>query len=348
MTRASARPPLARVPLPIALGGAAAVLLAVMVLSIAVGSVTVSAADTGRVIVAHLSGGTADVGFTVDQIVWSYRLPRVLLAALCGCGLAVAGVILQALVNNPLADPYVLGLSSGASLGAVIVIVTAGGALGGVGVSTAAFCGAIATIAVVFLLGQQRGRLAPTRLVLAGVAVGYLLLAATNYLQLRATPNELRTVMFWTMGSVAGARWDRLGPVTVVVLVTVVVVLAFGRRLNVLGTGDEQATALGVDVRTLRILLLVLSALLTGVLIAAAGGIGFVGLVIPHVVRLAFGQDHRRVLPLSALIGAAYLVAVDLLSRTVDAPNELPLGIFTAAFGAPFFLWLLRRNGGLQ
>ncbi|MFI6168756.1 FecCD family ABC transporter permease [Nocardia sp. NPDC051052] len=341
------RPPLAAAPLPIVLAASAAVLLAVMLLSIAAGSVTVSAADTGRVILAHLSGKTPDVGFTVDQIVWNYRLPRVILAALCGCGLAVAGVILQALVNNPLADPYVLGLSSGASLGAVTVIVTAGGVLGGVGVTAAAFCGAIATIAVVFLLGQQRGTLVPTRLVLAGVAVGYLLLAATNYLQLRATPNELRAVMFWTMGSVAGASWDRLGTVTVVVLATVAVVLAFGRRLNVLGTGDEQATALGVDVRTLRIVLLVLASLLTGVLIAVAGGIGFVGLMIPHLVRLAFGLDHRRVLPLSALIGAAYLVAVDLLSRTIDAPNELPLGIFTAAFGAPFFLWLLRRNGGL-
>lgn len=346
-SRSATRPPLAATPLLIALAVSAAVLLAVMLLSIAAGSVTVSAADTGRVILAHLSGKTADVGFTVDQIVWNYRLPRVILAALCGCGLAVAGVILQALVNNPLADPYVLGLSSGASLGAVTVVVTAGGVLGGIGVSAAAFCGAIATIAVVFLLGQQRGRLVPIRLVLAGVAVGYLLLAATNYLQLRATPNELRAVMFWTMGSVAGASWDRLGPVTVVVLVTVAVVLAFGRRLNVLGTGDEQATALGVDVRTLRIILLVLASLLTGVLIAVAGGIGFVGLMIPHLVRLAFGQDHRRVLPLSALIGAAYLVAVDLLSRTIDAPNELPLGIFTAAFGAPFFLWLLRRNGGL-
>ncbi|WP_433658345.1 FecCD family ABC transporter permease [Nocardia sp. CA-128927] len=347
MTRTTTRPPLAATPLPIALAASAAVLLAVMLLSIAVGSVTVSAADTGRVILAHLSGKTPDVGFTVDQIVWNYRLPRVILAALCGCGLAVAGVILQALVNNPLADPYVLGLSSGASLGAVTVVVTAGGVLGGVGVAAAAFCGAIATIAVVFLLGQQRGTLVPTRLVLAGVAVGYLLLAATNYLQLRATPNELRAVMFWTMGSVAGASWDRLGTVTVVVLLTVAVVLAFGRRLNVLGTGDEQATALGIDVRALRIILLVLASLLTGVLIAVAGGLGFVGLMIPHLVRLAFGLDHRRVLPLSALVGAAYLVAVDLLSRTIDAPNELPLGIFTAAFGAPFFLWLLRRNGGL-
>ncbi|MFE9323247.1 FecCD family ABC transporter permease [Nocardia sp. NPDC052278] len=338
---------LAMTPLPSAIAVSVAILFVVMLVSIGAGSVTVSIADTCRVILAHLSGKSPDVGFTVDQIVWNYRLPRVILAALCGCGLAISGVILQALVNNPLADPYVLGLSSGASLGAVTVIVTAGAALGGIGVSAAAFTGAIGTAAVVFALGQRRGSLAPTRLVLAGVAVGYLLLAATNYLQLRATPNELRAVMFWTMGSVSGASWSRLGPVTLVVLAVVAVVLAFGRRLDVLGTGDEQATALGVDVRTTRIILLVLASLLTGVLIAVAGGISFVGLMIPHLIRLVFGMDHRRVLPLAALFGAAYLVLVDLLSRTIDAPNELPLGIFTAAFGAPFFLWLLRREGGL-
>jgi iron complex transport system permease protein len=164
---------------------------------------------------------------------------------------------------------------------------------------------------------------------------------------LRATPNELRAVLFWTMGSVTGATWYQLTLVSVVIVASVGVLLLHGRVLNALSTGEEQATALGVDVRTSRIVLLVLASLVTGVLIAAAGGIGFVGLMIPHVVRLAFGIDHRRVLPLSALVGALYLVLVDLLSRGVDPPNELPIGIFTAAFGAPFFLWLLRRNQNL-
>jgi iron complex transport system permease protein len=158
----------ATAPLPFTIAVSLAILLVVMLVSIGAGSVAVSIADTLRVIFAHLSGGTPNVGFTVDQIIWNYRLPRVILAALCGCGLAISGVILQALVNNPLADPYVLGLSSGAALGAVTVIVTAGAALGGIGVSTAAFIGAIGTAAVVFALGQRRGTLAPTRLVLAG------------------------------------------------------------------------------------------------------------------------------------------------------------------------------------
>ena len=322
----------------------AAVLLLVMLVSACVGAVTVPLADTWHVVLAHLTGNTAGLDPAVDQIVWQYRAPRVLLAACCGIGLSVAGVVLQAVVNNPLADPYVLGLSSGASLGAVAVIVGLGGVVGGLGTSTAAFLGAMLAVGAVLALGQRRGRLAPTRVVLAGVAVGYLLLAATNYLQLSANPNQLREVMFWTLGSVAGAQWDQLGLVMVVVLGSVGGLLLFGRRLNVLSAGDEQATALGVDVRALRLGLLAVSSLLTGVLIAAAGGIGFVGLMIPHLVRLTFGADHRRVLPMSALIGGAYLVLVDLLSRTVDAPNELPLGIFTAAFGAPFFLWLLRRN----
>ncbi|CAM5296691.1 hemin ABC transporter permease [Streptomyces purpurascens] len=202
--------------------------------------------------------------------------------------------------------------------------------------------------ALVFALGQRRGRLAPTRLVLAGVAVGYVLLSMTSFVQLMATPTELRTVMFWMLGSVAGAQWDQLPTVTVVVLTSTVVLTLFGRRLNALLAGDESATALGVDVNRLRAVLLVISALLTGTVIAVAGGIGFVGLMIPHLVRLTVGADHRRLLPLTALLGAVYLVVVDLLSRTVNRPNELPLGILTALLGAPFFLWLLRRNKGLD
>ncbi|HEY0636681.1 MAG TPA: iron ABC transporter permease [Pseudonocardiaceae bacterium] len=322
-------------------------LVLVMLVAACVGSVTVPLAETWRVIAGHVTGDLSGVDPAYDQIVWRYRVPRVILAALCGAGLAVAGVVLQAVVNNPLADPYVLGLSSGASLGAVLVITAGAGAIGGLGVTLAAFLGAMAAIVLVFLLGQQGGQVLPTRLVLAGVAIGYLLLACTSYLQLRANPNELRQVMFWLLGSVAGATWDQLRVVTLVVCLSIAVLLLFGRRLNALATGDEQATALGVDVRTLRIGMLVASSLLTGVLIAVAGGVGFVGLMIPHLVRLAFGVDHRRVLPLAVLVGAVYLVAVDLLSRSVDPPNELPLGIFTAAFGAPFFLWLLRRDSTL-
>ncbi|MFF7159724.1 iron chelate uptake ABC transporter family permease subunit [Streptomyces sp. NPDC008139] len=319
-----------------------------MMVAVSIGAVTVPLGDVWRIIVHHVSGRGASGDVALDQIVWNFRAPRVVLAALAGAGLAVSGAVLQTVVSNPLADPTVLGFSSGASLGAVLVITAGGATVGGLGVSAAAFLGALAAGVLVFALGQRRGRLAPTRLVLAGVAVGYVLLSATSFLQLRATPNELRTVMFWMLGSVAGAQWSQLPTITAVVAGTTAVLALFGRRLNVLLAGDESATALGVDVNRLRAVLLVLSSLLTGTVIAVAGGIGFVGLMIPHIVRLTTGADHRRLLPLTALLGAVYLVLVDLLSRTLDRPNELPLGILTALLGAPFFLWLLRHNKGLD
>lgn len=319
-----------------------------MMVAVSIGAVDVPLTDVWRIVLNHVTGGGASGDPALDQIVWNFRVPRVVLAALVGAGLAVSGVVLQAVVANPLADPYVIGVSSGASLGAVLVITLAGGALGGLGVSGAAFLGAIAAVVLVFLLGQRRGRLAPTRLVLSGVAVGYVFLAATSYLQLQATPTELRQVVFWLLGSVSGAQWGQLPVVTTVVVAVTAVLSLFGRRLNALLAGDESATALGVDVNRLRAVLLLLAALLTGTVIAVAGGIGFVGLMIPHLVRLTSGADHRRLLPRAALVGAVYLVVVDLLSRTVNSPNELPIGILTALFGAPFFLWLLRRNKSLD
>ncbi|MGV9983679.1 FecCD family ABC transporter permease [Streptomyces olivaceus] len=321
-----------------------------MIVAISIGAVNVPLGDVWGVVLHHVTGvGTAPPDPALDQIVWNFRTPRVVLAALVGAGLAVTGAVLQTVVSNPLADPIVLGFSYGATLGAVLVITLGGGAvLAGLGVSAAAFLGAVAAGALVFALGQRRGRLAPVRLVLAGVAIGYVFLSATSFVQLRATPTELRTVMFWMLGSVAGAEWDQIPTVTAVVLVTTTLLALFGRRLNVLLAGDESATALGVDVNQLRAVLLVLSALLTGTVIAVAGSIGFVGLMIPHLVRLTTGADHRRLLPLTALLGALYLVLVDLLSRTVNRPNELPLGILTALLGAPFFLWLLRRNKALD
>ena len=339
--------PLHAVPLPVCVLAAAAGRVVLMLVAVGIGSVSVPLGDTWRIVLSHLAGREPGGDLVYDQIVWDFRVPRVLLAALCGAGLAVAGVVLQSLVDNPLAEPYVLGLVPGASVGAVLVITLGAGVIGGLSVSFAAFAGALIAGVLVFALGQQHGRLAPTRLVLSGIAVGYVFLALTSYLQLKANPSDLRRVMFWLLGSVAGAQWDQLGLVAAVILASTAALLLTGRRLNAMATGDETATALGVDVRRLRIALLAVAALLTGTVSGVAGGVSFVGLMIPHVVRLAVGVDHRRVLPLSTLVGAGYLVAVDLLSRTVDTPNELPIGIFTAAFGAPFLLWLMRRNQSL-
>ncbi|MFB6813700.1 FecCD family ABC transporter permease [Streptomyces sp. NPDC056347] len=325
-----------------------AVLLVSTVLAVGIGAVDVPVGDVWTVLVHHVTGRGPVDDVALDQIVWRFRTPRVVLAAVVGAGLAVSGAVLQTLVANPLADPTVLGFSHGASLGAALVMTLGGAGLGGLGVSGAAFAGALLAGTAVFVLGRRGGRLAPTRLVLAGVAVGYVLLSATSFVQLRAAPNELRGVMFWMLGSVAGARWSQLPTVTAVVATGVTLLALFGRRLNALLAGDESAASLGVDVHRTRAVLLVVSALLTGTVIAVAGGIGFVGLMIPHLVRLVLGADHRRLLPLSALLGAVYLVLVDLLSRTLARPGELPLGILTALLGAPFFLWLLRRNKGLD
>ncbi|MBQ1074771.1 iron ABC transporter permease [Micromonospora sp. C31] len=347
--RTAARPaPLHGAPLPLCLLVLGVLLVGLVLVAAAVGSVQVSVGDTGRIVWAHLTGVTPAVDPAHDQIVWTFRIPRVLLAALCGAGLAVAGVVLQALVANPLADPFILGVSAGGSVGAVTVMALGAGTLGGLGVSGAAFLGAMLAVALVFTLGQQRGRINPVRLVLAGVAISYVFTSITSLLQLQTTPNNMRQIMFWLLGSVAGARWEQLHVAGVVVLAATLLLTMYARQFNALVTGDESATALGIDVKRLRLVAIVLTSLVAGVLIAVAGGIGFVGLMVPHLVRLAFGVDHRRVLPLAALVGAVYLVVVDLLCRTVDPPNELPLNILTALFGAPFFIWLMRRDRSMS
>ncbi len=320
--------------------GASAV-LAVM-LAIGIGTVHFSLGTVAGVVVDRLLGRPPRPG-VADQIVWQFRTPRALLAALAGAGLAVSGTMLQAVVRNPLADPYVLGLSQGAGLGATAVIVLGPAALGGLGVSAAAFLGAMASLLAVVVLGQRAGAFVPTRLVLAGVAVGYLLSAATSYLQYQADPEQLRSVVFWLLGSVAGAHWHDLWLPAVCVVVVTVWAMAQGRKLNALLLGEEAAIAVGVNIHRLRLEILVASALLTGAIVAVAGGVGFVGLIVPHVVRMFVGPDHRKVLPVAALLAATFLVIVDLMARTVAPPGDLPLSVLTAAVGAPFFIWLLRR-----
>jgi iron complex transport system permease protein len=331
----------------------AAALVGALLLAISLGSVSLPLGRTWTVISAHLFGDPATLPPLDEQIVWRIRAPRVLLAALVGAALATGGVVLQALVRNPLADPYVLGISSGASLGAVLVIGAGSGVIGvgvgALGVSGGAFVGALATTVVVFALARRSGRLTGGRLtggrlVLAGVAVGYLAMAGTSLVQLSLDPSSLRGMLFWLMGSVAGARWPTLGPPAAVMVVCAGWMLLRARALNALSLGDDDATALGIAVPRLRTELLVVGSLLTASTVAAAGTVGFVGLMVPHAVRLVVGPDHRRLLPLSVLVGAVFVVLVDLATRTVHPPEEYPITVFTAALGAPFFLLLLRRQ----
>ncbi|TDR93495.1 FecCD family ABC transporter permease [Enterovirga rhinocerotis] len=279
------------------------------------------------------------------NIVWELRLPRIVLAAVAGAGLAAVGAILQVLTRNPLADPYLFGVSSGAAFGAVLVILYATAYAGPVTLPGAAFLGALLAMALVFAAARGRDG-APTseRLVLTGVAVAFVLQAATNLLIVGAVDRGADSALFWMMGGFGAARWAM---VPVPLLVTVIGLVWLRLRapsVNALAFGDDTARSLGIDPPRLRIEMFVVTALITGAIVSASGGIGFVGLILPHIARMVVGGDLRRLLPLSALLGALFLVWVDAFARVAFAPREIPLGIVTASIGGVFFLWLMRRR----
>lgn len=325
------------------------VLLVSVVVAIGMGSAVVSPGDTARLLWAALSGGEIDAGeVTTYQIIWQIRTPRVLLAALVGAGLSAVGVAIQALVRNALADPFVLGVSSGASVGAVAVTVTGGlAALGIYAVSVGAFIGALAASLLVYAASATRGGgLAPLRLVLTGVAMALGFQAVMSVIIYFAPDSEATSmVLYWTMGSFGAATWGALPVVAVAVLLGTAALHRYSRALDVLALGDETATSLGISPDRHRKGLLVLASLITGVMVAVSGAISFVGLVMPHLVRMVVGATHARVLAVAPLVGAVFMVWVDLVSRTLVAPRELPLGVITALVGVPVFIALMRRKG---
>lgn len=280
------------------------------------------------------------------NIIWLIRFPRVLMGFFVGAGLAVVGATMQALVRNPLADPYILGISSGASVGAVMVLAFGAFAFAGIyAISVGAFFGAILTFLTVFLLARSNGRLHPARLILAGVAVAYFFSGLTSFIILTSDNRELaRTVLAWLLGSLAGTNWSELTlPAAALFFGSVYLVLQ-ARGLNALIVGDETAATLGVDLTRFRCSLFLVVSLVTGVMVAVSGAIGFVGLMIPHIVRLMVGTDHRRVMPVSIFAGSIFLILFDVVARTAFNPVELPVGIITSLLGGPFFLWLLHRQ----
>ena len=325
-----------------------AALLAVLTAAVAWGSTSIPPGEVWGVVWRRLSGEAPSPG-TDDLIVWQLRLPRALSAALVGAGLGVVGTAVQALVRNPLADPYLLGISNGASLGAVAAIVLGLGAGGGLGLglSGAAFAGALATFALVWAVARRGGGFAPLRLVLAGVAIGQFLSGFTSYLVLQAgDEQQTHSVLFWLMGSLSGANWQLLAVPAVAVPAALLWLQARARGLNALLMGDETAAGLGIDVTRLRRELFTVTSVVTGVLVAVSGAIAFVALMVPHVCRLAVGGDHRRLLPVSALFGAVLLVTVDIVCRTAMDTQELPVGVVTSLLGAPALLYLLDRRLG--
>jgi iron complex transport system permease protein len=326
----------------------AAVLLVSVVVAIGLGPAAVAPGETARHLWAALSGGRiAADDMTTYQIIWQIRTPRVLLAALVGAGLSAVGVAIQAMVRNALADPFVLGVSSGASVGAVGVTVTGGlAALGLYAVSVGAFAGALVASLLVYAASSSRGALSPPRLVLTGVAMSLGFQAVMSLIIYFAPDSEATSmVLYWTMGSFGAATWGVLPVVSVVVLAGLVVLYGYGRTLDVLSLGDETAASLGFDPDRNRKVLLVLVSLVTGVMVAVSGAIAFVGLVMPHVVRMVVGATHARVLAVAPLVGAIFMVWVDLAARTLVAPRELPLGVITALVGVPVFIALMRHRG---
>ncbi|QTN47835.1 iron ABC transporter permease [Ectopseudomonas mendocina] len=314
--------------------------------SLAFGAARVELGQVLAILGQHLFGIAVETPVSVgqDSIVWQLRAPRVLLGALVGAGLALVGTVLQAVTRNPLADPHLLGVSSGAAFGAVVVVLYLGEFAGLLSLPLAAFVGALASMLLVLAIASRSGRLESDRLLLAGVAVSFVMMAASNLLLYLGNPHAASSVLFWMLGGLGLARWELLWLPALCLALALAVLLGLGRALNALMAGEQSAVSLGLEPRRVRLLVFVVASLLTGVLVSLSGAIGFVGLMLPHVARLLIGAEHRRLLPVAALLGALFLVWVDVAARTWLAPQDLPIGIVTAAIGGVFFVALLRRR----
>lgn len=330
----------------IALVASLAVALAVAVLvALGVGAVEVSPGSVLGIVLHHLG---IDTGFeftaTQDAVLWSIRLPRVVLAALVGAGLGVAGAGFQGIFRNPLADPQLVGISSGAAVGAVVVILALEPIMGALAGPIGGVAGALAATAVVYRSARHEGRTEVVTLILAGFAVAAVGSAAAGFIAVAADDPRLGSALFYTLGSLAVATWRLVWFTLPFVAVGLVLMPLTARRLDLVLLGEREAAHLGVGVDRLRTTVIVAGALMVGASVAAAGVIGFVGLLIPHAVRLVAGPGHRTLIPASALGGALLVVLADLVARTVASPLEIPVGLLTAIVGGPVFLWLLRRT----
>ncbi|HMU93598.1 MAG TPA: iron ABC transporter permease [Anaerolineales bacterium] len=313
-------------------------LLAALTLSLAVGSVFISPEELWRVI----SGTTTNETFRTILI--DIRLPRTVLIALVGAALAGSGAAYQGLFRNPLADPYLIGVASGAGLGAVLAMSVKWPytTLGLLAVPLAAFLASLLTVYLVYIFANVGGTVPTTSLILAGVAFSSFATSLTSFLMLKST-NELRRAIGWLLGGVSLAGWDVILALIPYLAIGLTTLILNGYALNLLQFGDDQAIQMGLNVRRVKVVIIVAASLVTAAAVSFAGIIGFVGLIVPHVVRIWWGVDYRRILPLSVVGGAGTLLLADVLARVILAPQELPLGIVTALAGAPFFLWVLRR-----
>lgn len=325
--------------------------------AVALASLGYGASDTSAATLLWniVSGADADAISARDRIiVYDIRLPRVILGILIGAALAVSGAVMQGLFRNPLADPGLVGVSAGAGLGAISVIVLGTTALGPVvrvfgiyALPFAAFLGGLATTLILYRVATRRGQTSIATMLLAGIALAAMAGAFSGVMVYLADDRQLRDLTFWGLGSLAGATWSKIAAAGPIIVVTLLAAPFLARGLNALSLGEATAHHLGVPVQRLKNVAIVAVAAAVGACVAVSGGIGFVGIVVPHLLRLLIGPDNRYLLPASALLGATLLLAADAVSRTIVAPAELPIGIVTAAVGAPFFLWILLRRRGI-
>ena len=326
----------------------ASLMLAIAVVSAGTGTVSIDAATVLRIIGHHMIGWPQEPSWQphIDAIVWLARMPRIMMAIAAGAILAVAGAALQAAVRNALADPYVLGVNSGASTGAALVITGVGTAAGGVLLlSGAAFIGAAGAMVLVLAIAGAAGA-SPFRLIMAGLAVGYALHSMTSFLIFASdSPEAARSVMFWLLGSLASIHWETVQITFIAAFIFLILMFLAAGHLDALAAGDDTALAVGIEPRRTRLLLMAIVSMGIGVVVAGAGSIGFVGLLVPHLARALVGARHALLLPSCALLGASLLLLSDLGARLLFAPQEMAIGVVTGVVGAPFLLFIMHRAG---
>lgn len=322
-------------------------LILALLFAASLGTVSIPAGDIAAIVLKRVFNFSFGVQWSDAQesIVWQLRLPRVFGAAIVGAALATAGVLFQGLLRNPMADPYLLGTSGGAALAATIALFIPASIsiLGFSLVPIAAFGGALVAVLIVYNIARVGARTPITTLLLSGFAISSMMAAAMSFLMLM-NQHTLQRVVLWTMGAISASGWDALVIVVPLIILGAIIAYVLANDLNAFLLGEEQAASLGVAVEQRKFVAMMIGALLTGAAVAISGLVGFVGLIVPHVVRLILGPDHRLLIPASFLSGAIFLVLADLIARMILAPSELPLGIVTAFIGAPFFIYLLRRS----
>ena len=334
--------------------GASVILLVILFLSIGfavtIGSVDISIKEVYQVILYKLLNiGDSSIGTgAVADVVWLIRMPRIVLAIAVGVGLSVVGIVMQAIVKNPLADPYILGVSSGASLGATLAVLGIGSSFGSNSLGIMGFIGAFGVSILVLIISNIGGRSNSIKLLLAGMALSSVCSSFSSFLvYISDDSQKLKTITFWLMGSLAGAKWNEIVIIMPIIILGVIFFMTQYRTLNLMLLGDEVSITLGTDLHKFRIIYLVITSLMIGLLVYVSGMIGFVGLIIPHIVRMIFGTDHKKIIPISALLGAIILIWADVLSRALIKGTEIPIGIVISIIGSPLFVWLMiKKNYG--